>query len=84
MGASIFDTISTGDIDLLSGGINIGNHGMSDAQVKAIFGSLAAAETAKAAQEKQQRQRTFLLVGGSVVALIALALIIFFFTSLKS
>ncbi len=79
----LFRDITTGDIDLLGGGINIGNHssGPSDAQIASIFNSLAAQNIAESQQEQEQssrRSQLLIIVGSTSLVALFLILIIFF------
>lgn len=78
--ASLFDKIQTGNIDLMSGGINIGNHGMSDAQVKSIFGSLASMQNSNAQSEKEDTKQMNKVIILSSVMLLLIFLSIKLFT----
>lgn len=79
--ASLFDTISTGDIDILGGGI--GNHGLSGKDLAAIFGAQAKAEVIQAAQEREERrQKTkIVIVSASIVVSLIVIFALYFFTS---
>ncbi|BDS12385.1 hypothetical protein [Aureispira anguillae] len=81
MTGSFFDTISTGDIGILDGGLNIGNHGMTNKDLKVIFGSLAQSEQAQASQQIEERKRRdqLLIISASVVVLILILILIFFY-----
>lgn len=77
--ASLFDSIKTGNIDLLSGGINIGNNGLNDSQVKSIFGSMASMQSSNAQSEKEDTKQLnkVLMISGAMIVLIFLAIKLF-------
>lgn len=81
MEGSVFDSISTGDIGILDGGLNIGNHGLSNKDLKVIFGSLAQSQNAQASQKIEERKRRdqLLIISASVVVLILILLLVFFY-----
>lgn len=81
MTGSVFDSISTGDIGILDGGLNIGNQGVSNKDLKVIFGSLAQSQTAQISQRVEERKRRdqLLIVSSSVVVLILLLILVFFY-----
>lgn len=82
MAGSVFESISTGDIGILDGGLNIGTQGLSNKDLKVIFGSLAQAQTAQASQQLQVQQRRdqLLIISASVVVLLLLLLLLFFYS----
>ena len=75
--ANIFDSITTGDIDLFGGGI--GNHGVSGKDLASIFNAIALAEQSKEAERDAERaaQRQILLVGGGLLYFSILITIIY-------
>lgn len=77
--ASLFDTIQTGNIDLLSGGINIGNHGMTDSQTKSIFNALASMQNSNAQSEKEdtKQMNKVIVISGVMLLLIFLSIKLF-------
>ncbi len=63
--AGIIGDITTGNIDILHGGLSveIGNKGMSTAQLKAIFGSLAAERIAETKAKTKRSKSTNIVLG---------------------
>ena len=74
--ASIFDSISTGDI--LS---NFGNHGLQSEEVAAIFIAMNEAEINKAraeeARAKQAQERKIIVISSTIAGFIVLSLLIY-------
>lgn len=81
MQGSMFDSISTGDIGILDGGLNIGTQGLSNKDLKVIFGSLAQSQAAQAYQQSEERKRRdqIFIISASAATLILIILLIFFY-----
>ena len=83
MQGSIFDSITTGNIDLLGGGI--GNQGINGNQLAEIFGAQAQAEAYIDAQQRAERERRtkLLIISGSIVVTIGVLIAFYFMTKQK-
>lgn len=81
MAGSVFESISTGDIGILDGGLNIGNHGMTNKDLKVIFGSLAQSQSAQASQKIEERKRRdqLLIISASVTVLVLILILVFLY-----
>lgn len=81
MAGSVFESISTGNIGILDGGLNIGTQGLSNKDLKVIFGSLAQSQSAQASQQIEERKRRdqLLIISSSVLVLILILTLVFFY-----
>lgn len=79
--AGVVGDITTGDIDLLSGGI--GNHGLSGKDLAAIFNAQAQAEVIQDARERAERKQRqkVIVISSSVVVSLVLIVALYFYTT---
>ena len=79
--ANIFDSISTGDIDILGGGI--ANQGIGGKDLAAIFQAQAQVDMLQAAREREDKaKRTkIIIISGSVVLSLVLILSLLYYST---